>query len=253
MNETDWLCRTELLVTKKGLERLKQSKVLIVGLGGVGANAAEQICRAGIENLTLIDNDIVQPSNINRQIIALQTTIGKPKTEVIAERLKSINPNLKLSLKNIFVDSLNVDEILSEGFDYVVDAIDTLTPKVDLLEACIKHRLNVVSSMGSGARLDPTKIAVADIRKTNHCRLAYMVRKYLHRRGIFEGITAVYSTEPVPKHALIETDGAHNKRTVVGTISYLPSIFGAFCASVVIRSIIENTEPTGVSSSAGKG
>lgn len=238
MNENDWKCRTELLLKKEGVDKLKQSKVLIVGLGGVGGYAAEQICRAGINNLTIIDCDVIQASNKNRQIIALESTLGKDKTVVFERRLKDINPDLNLEVHNLFVCADNIYDILKSGFDYVVDAIDTLTPKVDLLEACVKTDTRVISSMGSGARLDPSLILISDIKKSHDCRLAYLVRKNLHRRGIREGIKVVFSVEKVPGHAIIETDGANNKRTTVGTISYLPAIFGCYCASVVIRDLL---------------
>ncbi|MBN1117167.1 MAG: tRNA threonylcarbamoyladenosine dehydratase [Bacteroidales bacterium] len=238
MNEQDWKCRTELLVTKEGIEKLKKSHVLIVGVGGVGGATAEQICRAGVGKLTIVDNDTIHHSNINRQIIALTNTVGQNKCDALENRLKLINPEVEIEKHSVFIEGDIAKELVSKPYDFIVDAIDTLTPKVDLLEACVLGNKQVVSSMGSGARLDPSQVAIADIEKTHHCKLAYLVRKYLHRRGIRNGITAVFSTEEVPQHALIETDGSNNKRTVVGTMSYMPAIFGAFCASVVIRSIL---------------
>lgn len=239
MNELDWTCRTELLLTGHKLEKLKKAKVLIVGLGGVGGYAAEQIARAGVGQMTLIDCDDIHPSNINRQIIALNSTINKPKVELVKERLQDINPENAISTQKIFIDKGNAYNVLEEKYDYVVDAIDTLTPKVDLLEACVKTNTPVISSMGSGARLDPSLIQVAEIEKSHHCKLAYMVRKYLHQRGIYNGIKVVFSSEKVPEHAVVETDGSNNKRTIVGTISYMPAIFGCYCASVLIRDLIE--------------
>jgi tRNA A37 threonylcarbamoyladenosine dehydratase len=238
MNEQDWKCRTELLITPEGVDKLKKTHVLIAGLGGVGGAAAEQLCRAGVGHITLIDNDIVQPSNINRQIIALQSTIGRHKTEICAKRLKNINPEVKLTTHKTFIEGNKVNSFINNELDYVVDAIDTLTPKVELLEACIKNHVPVVSSMGSGGRLNPSLIKIDDIKNTNHCKFAYLVRKYLHKRGIRDGINAVFSTEQVPKHAMIETDGSNYKRTIVGTISYMPVIFGCFCASWVINKIL---------------
>ncbi len=242
MNELEWTCRTELLLTSQKLEKLRKAKILIIGLGGVGGYAAEQIARAGVGNITIIDSDDIHLSNINRQIIALNSTIGKPKVELIAERLKDINPEIIVTQKQIFIEKENIYDILNDQYDYVVDAIDTLTPKVDLLEACVKTNTPVISSMGSGARLDPSLIQIAEIEKSNHCRLAYMVRKYLHQRGIYEGIKVVFSTEKVPEHALIETDGSNNKRTIVGTISYMPALFGCYCASVLIRDLIDSKQ-----------
>ncbi len=238
MDEQDWKCRTELLVTPDGISKLKKAHVLVAGLGGVGAAAAEQLCRAGIGHLTLVDNDEVSPSNINRQIIALQSTINQPKTSVIAERFDKINPEAKITLHNKFIEKDVIELLLNVRIDYVVDAIDTLTPKVELLEACVYKGIPVVSSMGSGGRLDPSKIYIDDIKKSHNCKFAYLVRKYLHKKGIYEGPKVVYSPEKVPKHATFETDGSDYKRTVVGTISYMPVIFGCFCASVVIRDIL---------------
>ena len=239
MNELDWKCRTELLITDAGVEKLRNARVLVVGLGGVGGAAAEQLCRSGIGSLTLVDNDRVQASNINRQIIALNSTLDKPKCEVITDRLHDINPDATIKSINKFVDADFANELLTENFDYVIDAIDTLTPKVELLETCVKKNIPVVSSMGSGGKVDPTQIKIDDIKKSHHCKFAYIVRKYLHRRGIYEGINVVYSAEEVPENAIIETDGSNHKRTIVGTISYMPAIFGAFCASVVIRDLIK--------------
>lgn len=239
MNELDWTCRTELLLTADKIKKLNQANILIVGLGGVGGYAAEQIARAGVGKLTLIDSDVVQPSNINRQIIALNSTVGKPKVELVEQRLKDINPEIQITTKRVFVEMENIYNILEEKFDYVIDAIDTLTPKVDLLEACVKTGTPVVSSMGSGARIDPSLIQIADIKNSHHCKLAYLVRKYLHKRGIYEGIKVVFSTEQVPEHALVVTDGSNNKRTIVGTISYLPALFGCYIASVLLRDLME--------------
>ncbi len=238
MNEENWLSRTELLVTAERLEKLKQAKVLVVGLGGVGGSAVEQLCRAGIGNITIIDNDKVNLSNINRQIIALNSTVNQAKTEAAYNRLKDINPEINISKIDLFVEKSNLEKILEQNFNYVIDAIDSLTPKVDLLEACVKSNTKVVSSMGSGGRIDPTQITIDDIKNSHHCRFAYFIRKNLHKRGIFEGISAVYSPEQVPREALVETRGLDNKKTIVGTMSYLPVIFGCFCASVVIRDII---------------
>jgi tRNA threonylcarbamoyladenosine dehydratase len=238
MNETDWKCRTELLVGKENLEKLRNAHILIAGIGGVGGYAAEQLCRAGVGKLTLADSDIVQASNRNRQIVALISSEGKQKTEVLSERLKDINPFLELEIKNYFLNEENIPELLKQKYDYIIDAIDTLTPKVALLATAVKNGCKIVSSMGSGGKLDPSKIAVSDISKSHHCKFAYIVRKYLHKKEIYEGIQVIYSTEIVPSEAIIVTDGSGNKRSVVGTISYMPAIFGCFCAAEVIRGII---------------
>lgn len=241
MNENDWMCRTELLVTPNGLNKLKKAKILVVGLGGVGGYAAEQLCRSGIGNLTLIDNDTVNLSNKNRQLIAIDSTLGTLKCDALAHRFSEINPDAKVTAMNSFLEGEKAIELLeSNEFDYVIDAIDTLTPKVELLEACVKTNTPVISSMGSGARLDPSLVQVAQIEKSHHCKLAYLVRKRLHKRDIFKGIKVVFSPEPVSEHAHIVTDGSNNKKTIVGTISYMPAIFGCFAASEVIRDILGN-------------
>lgn len=239
MIEAEWTSRTELLLKKEKLDKLKNAHVLIVGLGGVGGYAAEQIARSGVGALTLVDCDTIHPSNINRQIIATKSTVGQEKTQVLSSRLKDINPEIKIIPQNIFIDEESVYHILDWGFDYVIDAIDTLTPKVDLLEACIKTNTKVVSSMGSGGRMDPTAICIGDIEESNHCKFAFFVRKHLHKRGIYSGIKVVYSPERVPSEAIIETDGKNNKKTIVGTISYMPALFGCNCAAIVIRDLIE--------------
>jgi tRNA A37 threonylcarbamoyladenosine dehydratase len=244
MNESDWQCRTELLLGTENIRRLQQAHVFIAGLGGVGGYAAEQLCRAGIGKLTLADYDKVQTSNRNRQVIALQSTVGRSKTEAIAERLRDINPEIKLELISDFLDETNLPEILKRSFKYVIDAIDTLTPKVTLLKESVGQQKFIVSSMGSGGKTDPSKMQVSDISESHHCKFAHMVRKYLHRQGIHNGIRVVYSPESVRKETIIETDGSGNKRSVVGTISYMPAIFGCYCAMEVVREIV-NRKPNG--------
>jgi tRNA threonylcarbamoyladenosine dehydratase len=238
MNESDWKCRTELLIGSDNVNRLQNAHILIAGLGGVGGYAAEQLCRAGIGKLTLIDSDTIQASNRNRQIIALTSTEGKSKTGVAVARLRDINPGIEVELMSIFLNEENIPKILEEKFDYIIDAIDTLTPKVTLLAESVKKGLKIVSSMGSGGKTDPTRIKVADISESHHCKFAYMVRKYLHRLGIDTGIKVVYSAEPVNKNAVVETDGGSNKRSIIGTISYMPAIFGCMCAAEVIKGLI---------------
>ena len=236
-----WLSRTELLIGEEGLKKLARSHVLVAGLGGVGGYAAEQLCRAGIGKFTIIDGDIITPSNRNRQILALASNEGKPKAELMAQRLLDINPDARVSIIGEYLKEDRFTAILDHPYDYVVDAIDTLTPKVELLSESVRKGIPVVSSMGSGGKLHPERVEINDISNTHHCKFAYMVRKYLHRRGIFTGITAVYSPEPVNRKAIREITGEENKRSVVGTISYMPPVFGCFCASVVIREIIGRT------------
>lgn len=240
-----WLSRTELLIGKENLDKLSASHVLVAGLGGVGGYAAEQLCRAGVGELTLIDGDKVSSTNRNRQIIALTSNEGLSKANLMAERLRDINPDIKLHIIGEYLKEDRFTAILNQRIDYIIDAIDTLTPKVTLLAEAVKSGHPVVSSMGSGGKMDPGRIEISDISKSHHCNFAYVVRKYLHRQGVFSGITVVYSPEPVSKKAVLEITGEENKRSVVGTISYMPPIFGCFCASVVIRNLItENTNNT---------
>ena len=234
----NWLSRTELLLGSEKLENLAKSHILIAGLGGVGGYAAEQLCRAGIGEMTLIDGDVVNETNRNRQIIALVSNEGMSKVHLMETRLKDINPGIRIHIIPDFLKEDRFEDILTTPFDYVVDAIDTLTPKVHLLAESVKHNRKIVSSMGSGGRLNPEKIEIADIAESHHCKFAHMVRKYLHRLDIFKGITVVYSPESVDSHSVMETSGEENKRSVVGTISYMPPVFGCYCASVVIRDLI---------------
>jgi tRNA A37 threonylcarbamoyladenosine dehydratase len=233
----DWLSRTELLLGKDGLDRLKNSNVLIVGLGGVGGYAAEVICRAGVGKMTIVDGDLVQPSNRNRQLLALKSTGGKAKAIVMAERLKDINPGLDVTVINEYIRDDRMTEILDSGFSYAVDAIDTLSPKVFLIFHSITKKIPVVSSMGAGGKFDPLRISVSDISETTDCPLARILRKRLHRLGIREGVTAVYSPEGIDKSRVVAVTGEKNKASIVGTISYMPAAFGIACASVVIRDL----------------
>lgn len=230
--------RTRLLLGDERMARLASAHVLVVGLGGVGAYAAEMLCRAGVGALTIIDGDVIEESNINRQLPALTSTIGQPKTEVMAARLLGINPELKLTAIQEYLRDERTSEVLeSAPFDYVVDCIDTLSPKTFLIYHAVKQGYRVISSMGSGGKMDPSQVAVADISKTRDCKLAKMVRKRLHRLGIFKGIKAVWSPEEVPAEAIRLEQGV-NKNSTVGTISYMPPIFGCFIASEVIRDLI---------------
>jgi tRNA A37 threonylcarbamoyladenosine dehydratase len=181
---------------------------------------------------------MISPSNRNRQIIALVSNEGKSKADQMALRLLDINPDVKLNIIGEYLREGRFDFILDRPYDFVVDAIDTLTPKVALLTEAVRKGHAVVSSMGSGGKMNPGSVEINDISMSHHCKFAYMVRKYLHRKGIFSGITVVYSPEPVSKKAIRETTGEENKRSVVGTISYMPPVFGCFCASVVIRAMI---------------
>jgi len=236
----NWTQRTELLIGKEGLEKLRNSSILIVGLGGVGGITAEMICRAGVGRMTIIDRDVVSNTNINRQIAALNSTNGEQKSRVIADRLKDINPELDLTVLSEWLNEENTEKILDDGkFDFVVDAIDTLSPKVFLIKLCVEKDVRIVSSMGSGAKIDPSKVMITDIAKTNYCPLAKAVRQRLSKLGIKQGVTVVYSTESADKNSVILTDGELYKKSTTGTISYMPALFGLYLASHVIRELIK--------------
>lgn len=233
-----WLSRTELLTGKEKLTALREKHVLVAGLGGVGAMAAEQICRAGIGKMTIIDGDTVHTSNRNRQLPALKSTEGIAKTEVMAKRLLDINPELDLTIINEYIKDERTVEILEAGFDYVVDAIDTLSPKVHFLFHCVRLNIPVVSSMGAGGKFDPMQVQVADIDDSYNCKLAYYMRKRLHKLGVWKGIKVIFSPEVVDRGSVVLQEGESNKKSNVGTISYMPAVFGCFCASVVVRDLL---------------
>jgi tRNA A37 threonylcarbamoyladenosine dehydratase len=235
----NWLSRTELLIGKKNIEKLEGSHILVAGLGGVGGYAAEQLCRAGVGELTLIDGDVVTVTNRNRQIIALTSNEGQPKAQLMAERLTEINPAIRLHVIDEYLKEDRFASVLEQPYDFVIDAIDTLTPKVALMAGAVKKGYPIVSSMGSGGKIMPEKLQISDISESHHCKFAGIIRKYLHRLGVYKGITVVYSPEPVSKEAILEVSGERNKRSVVGTISYMPPVFGCYCASVAIRGIIQ--------------
>lgn len=238
----NWLERTALLLGDEKLDRLRRAHVLVVGLGGVGAYAAEMIARAGVGRMTIADADTVATTNINRQLVALHSTVGRPKAEVLAERLRDIDPAIELTVLNRFIkDEATYELIDAAPYDYVVDAIDTLSPKLALILAALERGLPLVSSMGAGAKTDPTQLEIADISKTHHCPLAHMLRKRLHKAGVRRGFRAVFSPEPMREGAMILCE-EQNKKSNVGTISYLPALFGIGCASVAIRGIIGELE-----------
>ena len=233
----DWLSRTELLIGEAGLNKLQSSNVLVVGLGGVGAMAAEMICRAGTGKMTIVDGDVIQPSNRNRQLLAMKSTEGSPKALLMGKRLKDINPELDLTIINEYIKDDRMKEILDGNFDYLVDAIDTLSPKVFLIFHAVGKKIPVVSSMGAGGKFDPLLISICDISETTRCTLARILRKRLHRLGIRNGVTAVWSPEKIDKSKVMAVSGESNKASVVGTVSYMPALFGIVCASVVIRDL----------------
>ena len=231
--------RTELLLGEENLERLRKAHVLVVGLGGVGGYAAEMLCRAGVGRMTIVDGDNVSVSNINRQIIALRSTVGESKAALFKQRFHDINPDCEVTALNVFLRDEEMIRLLeNEKYDYVIDAIDTLSPKVFLLYHAHRMGLPVVSAMGSAGKLDPSKIEVTDVAQSHTCPLAAMVRKKLHKLGVRDGFKVVFSSEKVDESAMIE-DPSQNKRTTVGVISYMPAVFGCYCASTVINDLIE--------------
>lgn len=238
MTDTSWLSRTELLIGKDKLQKLMDAHVLVVGMGGVGSFAAEFIARAGIGEMTIIDGDVVDPTNRNRQLPALATNHGQSKVEIMGERLSQINPELKIHVRREFVVPGRVDDMLSGNPHYVVDAIDSLTPKLTFIKAAHKRGMRLVSSMGAGAKLDPTRLQVTDISKTYNCPFAQQIRKQLRMEGIRKGIKVVFSPEEIIRESLMLTDGTNFKKSAYGTISYLPATFGATLASVVIRDLM---------------
>ena len=232
-----WTSRTELLLGKERLDYLQSKHVLIVGVGGVGAYAAEMVCRAGIGKITIVDGDTVQPSNINRQLIALHSTIQQPKVEVLKQRLLDINPKLILQSKFEYLQDECIPKLLdADSYDFVIDSIDTIAPKVLLISHALMRDLKIVSSMGAGGKTDPTKVSVADIANTYHCSLAKVIRKRLRHMQINRKLPVVFSSEPVNKEAIVLANEKHKKSTV-GTISYMPAIFGCYLASYVIRNL----------------
>lgn len=237
--QDNWQARTELLIGEKGIEKLSLAHVLVCGLGGVGSSAVEFLCRAGIGEITIVDHDKINSSNRNRQLHALVSTEDSFKTDVIASRLMDINPNLKLNIKKLYLIDEVIPEILNIKYDYVVDAIDTLAPKVYLIFHCVSKGLRLISSLGTGGKLDPSQIQITDISKSYNCHLAYYLRKRLHKLGIRKGFKVVFSPEDIQGETITLERGIMNKKTTIGTISYMPAIFGAYCASVVIRDILE--------------
>lgn len=241
--QSEWLQRTELLVKEEGIERLQSANILIVGLGGVGSFAAEFLVRSGIGNLTIVDGDTVDITNINRQLPALNSTIGKNKTDIVAERILDINPEINLKKINEFLEPERMEEILTqEKFDYVLDCIDSLSPKLALIITCKRKKIKLVSAMGAGGKTDPSKVMVRDISKTNNCFLAKQIRKKLKKEQIHKGFRCVFSTEIQDENSLKMTDGSNYKKSFYGTISYMPAIFGLYAAAEVIRFLLKKEQ-----------
>jgi len=233
-----WMGRTRLLLGDQKLEKLIDAHVLVTGLGGVGGICAEMIARAGVKRMTIVDGDVVEATNRNRQNPALISTDGQLKTEVMAARLRDINPDIELTVVSDFLKNDKIPALLdSAQFDYAVDCIDTLSSKVWYIKECKERNIPLVSSMGAGDKVDPTRVQVADISKSYNCKLAYYVRKRLHKMHIYKGVKVVFSPEIEARGELVVLPEGGPKRSIIGTMSYMPAIFGCTCASVVIRDL----------------
>ncbi len=236
----NWLERTELLIKKTGVERLQNANILVVGLGGVGGFAAEFIARAGVGKMTIVDGDTVDITNINRQLPALHSTIGKAKTEVISQRLLDINPHLQLTALHQFLNPENMETLLDgQDFDYILDCIDSVSPKIELIKAARKRKIKLVSAMGAGGKTDPSMVMVRDISKTNNCFLAKQIRKRLRKENINKGFRCVFSNEIQAEDSLKMTDGSQFKKSFYGTMSFMPAIFGLYAAAEAINHILK--------------
>lgn len=236
----EWSSRTELLIGKEALDKLSKKHVLVIGLGGVGAYAAENICRAGVGEMTIVDGDKIVASNRNRQLLALKSTEGKSKAILMKERLLEINPDIIVHAVDEYIINERIVELLNHKYDYVVDAIDTLSPKIYVIVNAMKNKLPLVSSMGAGGKIDPVGITVSDISKSYNCMLARALRKRLHKLGVRKGFKVVFSNQLIEKELVISDDSSPNKKSIIGTMSYMPALFGCYCASVVIQDLIED-------------
>ena len=236
MTRPEWMSRTVLLLGTERMERLRQSHVLVVGTGGVGAYAAEMLVRAGVGRMTLLDADRVQPSNINRQLCALHSTVGEEKVRVLERRFKDINPDLWLDVRPEYLEEQGVEALLDGGrYDFIVDAIDTIAPKCALIMGAMRRRLRIVSSMGAGAKTDITQVRFADLWETYHCGLSKAVRSRLKREGMRRPLPVVFCTQQAELSAVVRVDGERNKKTTTGTVSYMPAVFGCYLAQYVIE------------------
>ena len=239
ITDFSWLSRTELLIGEKALKKLAESHIMIVGLGGVGSFAAEFIARSGVGEITIIDGDIVESTNRNRQLPALATNQGEYKADIMQERLRAINPQIIIHVIKKFITPETVTEYLKNKIDYIIDAIDSITPKITFMVAAYHQNIPIISSMGAGGKMDPTNILIADISKTYNCVFAQQIRKMVKvNHQIKKGIECVFSPELPNKESLILTYGSNYKKSAYGTISYMPAMFGAVAASVVIRKLI---------------
>lgn len=234
-----WQERAELLFKTEGLQNLKDANVLVVGLGGVGSFAAEFLARAGVGKMTIVDGDVVDITNINRQLPALHSTVGLPKVELMANRLMDINPELQLTPLREFLSPERAFEIVTPDFDYVLDCIDSITPKLNLIIASKRKGVKVVSNMGAGGKFEASKVKVTDISKTDYCPLAKVIRKRLRKEKISKGVKVVYSYERPDESSIKMTDGSNFKKSFYGTNSWMPCLFGLHAAETAIRHLLK--------------
>ncbi|UII19340.1 tRNA threonylcarbamoyladenosine dehydratase [Fulvivirga ligni] len=233
-----WLERTELLIGEEALNKLKNANILVVGLGGVGSYAAETLVRAGLGKITIIDGDEVDPTNKNRQLQALDSTVGKQKAHVLKDRFLDINPDLKIQVVDAFMEPEVMNSFLRENeFDFALDCIDSFVPKMSMILTLRRMKCKFISSMGAGGKLDPSKIKVADISQTRECKFAQQLRKLLKSKGVVKRVLCVYSEEIQIKESLKLTDGSNYKKSFYGTISYMPAMFGMTMAAEVIKRV----------------
>lgn len=236
---SDWRQRTQLLIGETGIRQLEQTHVLVVGLGGVGSYAAEALVRAGVGKITIVDGDVVDPTNKNRQLQALDSTAGQHKALVLRDRFLDINPDIQIIAHSTFLEPDAFQALLqNDRFDYVLDCIDSVQPKLNFIILVRAMKIPFIASMGAGGKMDPQKIRIADISKTRECKFAQQLRKMLKKKGIHDRVMTVYSEEIQPKESLAMTDGSHYKRSYYGTISYMPAMFGMTMASFVIRRLV---------------
>ncbi|AWG25860.1 tRNA threonylcarbamoyladenosine dehydratase [Flavobacterium kingsejongi] len=235
----EWTERAALLFKLEGLDKLQRSNILVVGLGGVGSFAAEFIARAGVGKMTIIDGDVVDITNINRQLPALHSTVGQPKIDVVADRLLDINPELQLTKIKEFLSPERAFEIVTEEYDYVLDCIDSVTPKLNLIIAAKRKKVKIVSSMGAGGKMEAAKVKVADISNTENCYFAKTIKRRLKEVKIDKGVKVVFSSEIQDESSLKTTDGKNFKKSFYGTNSYMPGLFGLYAAETVIRHLLK--------------
>lgn len=235
----EWTERAELLFKKEGLNKLQNAKVMVVGLGGVGSFAAEFLARAGVGNMIIVDGDVVDITNINRQLPALHSTVGEPKVTIVGDRLMDINPELNLTRVKEFLSPERAFELVSEDMDYVLDCIDSITPKLNLIVGCKKKKVKIISNMGAGGKMLASKVTVKDISKTDVCPLAKVVRKRLRKMGVKKRVKAVFSMEKPDETSVKMTDGTNFKKSFYGTNSYMPALFGLHAAETVIRDLLK--------------